>query len=97
MKNDSQIRHKYDKSGERCLRYLLSKCQLGDWFLLYQLSKNCSKYFFRDFIRELALEMKTRPKKSKKSSVPPTPSAPRREKSPQDDCPTLNDLREIQV
>ena len=57
-----QIRHKYDKSGERCLRYLLSKSQLGDWFLLYQLSKNCSKYFFRDFIRELAIEMKTRPK-----------------------------------
>ena len=32
---------------------------------MYQLSKNCNQYFFREFIRELAIELKLRPKKSK--------------------------------
>ena len=85
-----QIRHKYDKSSHKCLKYLLTKCQLGDWFVLYQLSKNCNKYFYREFIKELALEFKRRPKKSKgkKENVvtpsAPSPSAPRRSKSPED-------------
>merc|ERR1719244_2172075 len=59
------IRHKYDKDIHRCLTYVLSKSQLGDWFVLYQLSKNCNPYFYREFIKELAIELKHRPKKSK--------------------------------
>ena len=60
-----QIRHKYDKDVQKCLTYVLSKAQLGDWFVLYQLSKNYNPYFYREFIKELAIELKQRPKKSK--------------------------------
>merc|ERR1712038_1198220 len=59
------ICHKWDKDIRKCLHYVLAKCQLGDWFVLYQLSKNCNPYFFREFIKELARELKSRPKKSK--------------------------------
>ena len=80
----SQIRHKYDKDIYKCLKYILSKSQLGDWFVLYQLCKNSNSYFYREFIKELAIELKRKPKKSKSKSVtkfesvPPTPSAPKR-------------------
>ena len=60
-----QVRHKYDEDVTKCLEYVLSKCQVADWFVMYQLSKNCNQYFFREFIRELAIELKLRPKKSK--------------------------------
>jgi hypothetical protein len=60
-----KIRHKYDKDIHKCLTYVLSKAQLGDWFVLYQLSKNCNPYFYREFVKELAIELKHRPKKSK--------------------------------
>merc|ERR1712215_286715 len=59
------VRHKYDEDITKCLEYVLSKCQVGDWFVLYQLSKNCNPYFYREFIRELAIELKLRPKKTK--------------------------------
>merc|ERR1712109_217300 len=59
------VRHKYDEDVTKCLEYVLSKCQVADWFVLYQLSKNTNQYFFREFIRELAIELKLRPKKSK--------------------------------
>mgnify|MGYP001237473094 CR=1 FL=1 len=91
--NVLQIRHKYDKSSHKCLKYLMTKCHLGDWFVLYQLSKNCNKYFYREFIKELAIDLKRRPKKSKcrmenqsgLTSFPPSPSAPKRSKSPVED------------
>ena len=78
-----QIRHKYDKDIHKCLKYILSKSQLGDWFVLYQLSKNSETFFYREFVKELAIDLKKRPKKSKREaakveSVPPTPSAPKR-------------------
>merc|ERR1711971_848652 len=59
------VRHKYDEDIKKCLEYVLSKCQMGDWFVLYQLSKNCNPYFFREFIKEFAIELKLRPKKSR--------------------------------
>ena len=46
---------------------MVTKCYVGDWFVLCQLAKNCNPYFFREFVRELARELKTRPKKSAKS------------------------------
>ena len=79
-----QIRHKYDKDIHKCLKYILSKSQLGDWFVLYQLSKNSNSFFYREFIKELAIDLKKRPKKTKSKaaakieSIPPTPSAPKR-------------------
>ena len=66
------------------MKYILSKSQLGDWFVLYQLSKNSTSYFYREFVKELAIELKKRPKKSKSKnvskfeSVPTTPSAPKK-------------------
>merc|ERR1712012_1213968 len=59
------VRHKYDEDIGKCLEYVLSKCQIGDWFVLYQLSKNCNPYFFREFIKEFAIELKLRPKRSR--------------------------------
>ena len=75
-----QIRHKYDKSIEKRLKYVLSKCQLGDWFVLYQLYKNCNTYFYREFVKELAIELKRRPKKSKKHKDESSPSSPQSER-----------------
>ena len=61
------VRRKYDDEIRKCLQYILTKCHVGDWFVLYQLAKNCNPYFYREFIRELARELKARPKKSSKS------------------------------
>ena len=60
-----KVRRKYDDDIQRSLQYILAKGQIGDWFVLYQLSKNCNVYFFREFIRELAIDLKEKPKKSK--------------------------------
>ena len=65
VKVHPQVRHKYDEDIKKCLEYVLSKCQMGDWFVLYQLSKNCNPYFFREFIKEFAIELKLRPKRSR--------------------------------
>ena len=62
--DDDQVRRKYDDDIRRCLEYVLAKGQIGDWFVLYQLSKNCNPYFYREFIRELAMELSNRPKRS---------------------------------
>jgi len=70
------IRHKYDKDIRKCLQYVLAKGQIGDWFVLYQLCKNCNPYFFREFIRELAIEIKNRPKKTKSTTTLATPQSP---------------------
>lgn len=59
------IHHKYDDDVRKCLEYVLAKGYIGDWFVLYQLCKNCNPYFFRQFIKELAVELKSRPKLSK--------------------------------
>jgi len=62
------VRRKYDDDIRKCLQYVLNKSQVGDWFVLYQLAKNCNPYFYREFIRELARELKRKPKKSKSRS-----------------------------
>jgi len=59
------VRHKYDEDIRKCLEYVLAKAQIGDWFVLYQLSKNCNPYFFREFVKELAIDLKLRPKRSR--------------------------------
>lgn len=63
------IRHRYDPDIKKCLEYILHKSQIGDWFVLYQLSKNTNRYFYREFIKELAQELKHRPKRSKSKSM----------------------------
>jgi hypothetical protein len=64
----SKVRHKYDKTIKSSLEYILDKAQLGDWFVLYQLSKNVNPYFFREFIKELALDLRQKPKRSRSRS-----------------------------
>ena len=34
----------------------LNNCSLGDWFVLYQLSKNLNRPFFMDFLTKLSLD-----------------------------------------
>jgi len=63
------VRSKYDDDIRKCLEYVLSKGQIGDWFVLYQLCKNCNPYFFREFVREFAIELRHRPKRSKSRSM----------------------------
>jgi hypothetical protein len=59
------IHHSKDPELRQSLKYVLSKCYLGDWFLLLQLSKNVNRYFYRAFIKELKKELKGRPKMSR--------------------------------
>ena len=40
--------------------YLKKKCKLGDWFVLYQLSKNLNKPFFMEFLSRLPEEINFR-------------------------------------
>jgi len=63
-----KVRRKYDVDIQRSLEFVLAKGQIGDWFVLYQLSKNCNPYFFREFIKELAKDMREKPKKSKSNA-----------------------------
>jgi len=60
-----KVKRKYDDEMPRSLDYILAKGQLGDWFVLYQLSKNCNPYFFREFIKELSQDLRAKPKKSR--------------------------------
>ena len=46
---------------------VMANCYIGDWFVLYQISKNVNMYFFRAFMKELQYELK--PKSGKKSSI----------------------------
>jgi len=57
-----------DPEPRRCLKVILHKCYVGDWFVLNQLSKNVTPYFWRSFLKELKEELKVRPKRSKSTA-----------------------------
>jgi len=63
------VRHKYDDDIQSKLQFVLAKGQIGDWFVLYQLSKNCNSYFYREFIRDLAKDLSIKPKTSRSSGT----------------------------
>ena len=42
-----KIANKYDEDVRRSLRFVLARCYIGDWFVLYQLLKNTNHYFFK--------------------------------------------------
>ena len=44
--------HKMDK-----IRAFIDDCKLGDWFVLYQMSKNMNKRFFAEFLALLSLKV----------------------------------------
>ena len=43
----------FTQSDLSSCRAVLDHCYLGDWFVLYQLSKNSNSYFFRFLLRHL--------------------------------------------
>ena len=43
----------FTRSDLSTCRRVLGHCYLGDWFVLYQLSKNSNSYFFRYFLKHL--------------------------------------------
>jgi len=47
---------------------VLDRCHLGDWFVLYQLSKNSNTYFFRYLLKHLEKSLYSKPK-SRPSSI----------------------------
>ncbi len=58
----AKIGNTNDKEARKAINFVLNKLYLGDWFVLYQLSKNTNMYFFRGFIKELRYELKEHPK-----------------------------------
>ena len=43
----------------KAIRNVMANCYIGDWFVLYQISKNVNMYFFRAFMKELQYELNT--------------------------------------
>ena len=43
------------------IQYYILHCSIGDWFVLYQMSKNLNKRFFAEFITVLALTVNPDP------------------------------------
>ncbi len=50
-----------EKELRRSVQKILSKCLLGDWFVITQIGKNVNTYFFRAFLHELARELQDKP------------------------------------
>jgi hypothetical protein len=46
------------KDLRKSVQFVLSKCFLGDWFVLAQIGKNVNTYFYRAFLKELSNELK---------------------------------------
>ena len=53
----ARIGNTNDKFTRKAIKVVMAKCYIGDWFVLYQLSKNVNMYFFRAFMRELKHEL----------------------------------------
>ena len=50
--------NRYFRSSHKTVKIenYLNNCKLGDWFVLYQLSKNLNRPFFMDFLTKLSLD-----------------------------------------
>lgn len=48
--------HRYFRRNEnaRTIEAYMRACSVGDWFVLYQMSKSCNSTFFMDFLVTLA-------------------------------------------
>ena len=49
------------------IRYILDESYVGDWFVLYQLSKNVKSDFFRRFMKEFESQLRDNPKNLNKN------------------------------
>jgi len=49
--------NRYFKKSSKMVKieHFVSQCKLGDWFVLYQLSKNLNRPFFMDFLTHLSV------------------------------------------
>ena len=52
FKNNAHVKH---------IQHYINECQIGDWFVLYQMSKNQQKEFFADFLALLAVTVSPDP------------------------------------
>lgn len=52
--------HRYFKRDEKidAIKSYVMKCKIGDWFVLYQMSKNLNKKLFYDFLIHLSKDAK---------------------------------------
>jgi len=66
----AQLGNTNDKKARNAIREIMSKCYIGDWFVLFQLSKNVNMYFFRAFVKELAKSLKLTKRSSQRSNQP---------------------------
>ena len=41
----------------RHIQHYVATCSIGDWFVLYQMSKNMNKRFFAEFLALLSLKV----------------------------------------
>jgi len=84
--NDAEVR--------KSIKAVMTKCYVGDWFVLNQLSKNVTPYFFRSFVKELRAEMRERPKRShsKKSTASANTTLPLKKSGKKGSAPTINHI-----
>ena len=50
--------HRYFKKSSKLeyIRTYILECKLGDWFVMYQLSKNLNRPFFIDFLTAISVK-----------------------------------------
>lgn len=61
--------HSDDDDIRKSLRFVLGKCYIGDWFVMYQLAKNVNRYFLREFIKGLRDELRETRRRLKKAKA----------------------------
>ena len=66
-----RIGNSNDKMTRKAIKTVMANCYIGDWFVLYQISKNVNMYFFRAFMKELQYDLKPKSRNfEKKTSLP---------------------------
>jgi hypothetical protein len=52
--------HRYFRKNENlgAIKEYITKCTIGDWFVLYQMSKNLNRRFFYEFLIRLSKDVK---------------------------------------
>ncbi|CAG0923005.1 unnamed protein product [Notodromas monacha] len=51
------LRSRSRLSSTEDIEFINSKCEIGDWFVLYQLGKNMDPLIFKEFISDLAMKL----------------------------------------
>ena len=71
MYSAGRIGNSNDKMTRKAIKTVMANCYIGDWFVLYQISKNVNMYFFRAFMKELQHDLKPKSRNfEKKTSLP---------------------------